>query len=121
MFSTHQQLPSFLNSQIVECQSRISVLEERTEQHEDQLASFELMLLNPVQRLQTDLIGFIRSLDSKVSELSTRFAEMERKVNEIDQRTGEMTTKVSRVDRKRSTLKKKVGQVNEITTVIWQP
>jgi hypothetical protein len=52
--STHRRSPRLSSAQTAECLSRISVLEERTGQHEDQLAALQSALFPALQRFEAD-------------------------------------------------------------------
>jgi uncharacterized coiled-coil protein SlyX len=48
--------PALIDSQAAECRARISALEERSGQHEHQLAGLQTVLSNALKRFETDLM-----------------------------------------------------------------
>jgi hypothetical protein len=62
--STHRRSPGLSFAQTAECLSRISVLEERTGQHEDQLAALQSALFPALQRFEADLARLSSELDA---------------------------------------------------------
>jgi hypothetical protein len=52
--SGRQRTPALIDSQTAECRSRIAALEERTGQHEHQLAAFQLTLFTAFNRFETE-------------------------------------------------------------------
>jgi hypothetical protein len=53
--SAHRRSPGLSAAQTAECLSRISALEERTGQHEDQLAALQSALFSALWRFEADL------------------------------------------------------------------
>jgi hypothetical protein len=62
--SAHRRSPGLSDPQTAECLSRISVLEERTGQHERQLAALQSGLSLKLRRFETDLARFSSELDA---------------------------------------------------------
>jgi hypothetical protein len=73
--SNRRRLPTLPDAQRVKYLSHISSVEKQVGKHEHQLASIQLMLLATVRRFETDPTLIIRGLDSKVTELSDKFAD----------------------------------------------
>jgi hypothetical protein len=62
--SAHRRSPGLSSAQTAECLSRISVLEERTGQHEHQLAALQSALFPALRRFEADLARLSSELDA---------------------------------------------------------
>jgi hypothetical protein len=62
--SAHRRSPGLSSAQTAECLSRISVLEERTGQHERQFAALQSGLSLKLKRFETDLARLSSELDA---------------------------------------------------------
>jgi hypothetical protein len=62
--SAHRRSPGLSDAQTAECRSRISALEERTGQHEDQLAALHSALFPALRRFEADLARLASELEA---------------------------------------------------------
>jgi hypothetical protein len=62
--SAHRRSPGLSDAQTAECRSRISALEKRAGQHEDQLAALQLVLFPALRRFEADLERLASELEA---------------------------------------------------------